>query len=564
MSWMSSQLVVHLGWTLIHFLWEGVLLAGLLALALWLTAGRSSRLRYGLACLALAGMAAAPAVTWCWLGRLPMPAREAPIPAQVQVSGTPESGLLASTTPIERPRSERPAAWLPACAALWMAGVMLLSLRLAGGWAWLQWLRHRPETVPAEDGVQLRLLRLCQRMGLASNIRLLLCERVSGPTVMGWLRPVILVPPAALLGMPPDQMELVLAHELAHILRHDFAINLIQSCVEVLLFYHPAVWWVSAKIRQEREQCCDDLAVRTTGDALDYAAALTRLEALCRPPVPPRPVARALALAATGGSFVHRIRRLISPTAPIPLAPRAGLVLVLMLVGVLGLRARSASDQRPAIQPVATELPPRFVSGQMPPPGTLWLRRYDRSSGDGSRRAGTIYLHVNTVPFVDLMKALKQLEQTPADPVMGYVDLELKTDPETCDPQGLWTYLFLGAEPKRAEYIIQARAAFPTLRPEDKKLDTIILQRPSRFTAQLGVIPDGLNVQVWAGNVPAQSVLRALQQLLAMQPEAGIPQEVRVQVPAGEPGPRITLDLKDKNPSVLWDELNTVIKAEKP
>jgi len=564
MSWIPSPLMLRLGWTLVHFLWEGAVVAGLLALALWLAAGRSPRLRYGLACLALALMAATPMATWQWVGRVPTTAGTTPIPAQWEAQGSLRTTGQASVTPPERPHSESPAAWLPVCVALWMAGVVLLSLRLAGSWAWLQWLRRRPETVAAEDAVQLRLLRLCQRMRLASNIRLLLCDRVPGPTVMGWLRPVILIPPAAMLGMPPDQMELVLAHELAHILRHDFAINLIQSCVEVLLFYHPAVWWVSAKIRQEREQCCDDLAVRTTGDALDYAAALTRLEALCRPPVPPRPAVRALAQAATGGSFVHRIRRLISPMSPIPLAPRAGVVLVLLLAGALGLRARSASDQSPAIQPVATELPPRFVSGQMPPPGTLWLRRYDRDSGDGSRRAGTIYLHVNTVPFADLMKALKQLEQIPADPVTGCVDLELKADPKTRDPHGLWTYLFLGAEPKRAEHIIQARAAFPTLRPEDKKLNTIILQRPSRFTAQLGVIPDGLNVQVWAGNVPAQSVLRALQQLLAIQPEAGIPQEVRVQVPPGGPGTRITLDLKDKNPSVLWDELNTVIKAEKP
>jgi len=556
------SIVARLGWTLAHFLWEGAVLACLLALALWLTAGRSPRLRYGLACLTLVAMIMAPALTWPWLGRALKPEEARSPTAQVEVRGRGDASRLAQVTSAGlRPDAS---AWSPIVVACWMAGVTLLSLRLAGGWTWLQWLRRRRGTVPAGDEVQLRLLRLCQRMRLASNIRILLCERVNGPTVMGWLRPVILMPPAALLGLTPNQVELVLAHEIAHILRHDFAINLIQSCVEVLLFYHPAVWWVSAKIRQERELCCDDLAVRTTGDALDYAAALTRLEALCRPPDSPRQMAQALALGATGGSFMHRMKRLVSPMAPTPMAPRAGLVLVLLAGGVLALNARNASVSRPFIPPVATELTPHFISGQKPPVGMVWLRRYDRDFVEDSRRAGTIYLHANTIPFAALIQALRQLEQAPPDPSRGYVDLELKADPGAKDPQGLWTYLFLGVESARVERVLQARAAFSSLGPEDRKPGTIVIQRMARFTAQLGVLPDGLNVQVWAGNVPANAVLRALQQLLAMQPEAGIPQEVRMQVSPDEPGTRITLDLKDKNPTALWNELQAAAKAEKP
>lgn len=261
---------------------------------------------------------------------------------------------------------------------------------------------------------------------------------------------------------------------------------------------------------------------------------------------------------------MHRIRRLVSPMAPTTLAPRAGLVLILLLGGILALRAGSASGQNPTVPPVATELSPHFVSGQRPPEGTMWLRRYDRDSAGDLRRAGTIYVHVNTVPFGSLMQALEQLDQAPADPTKGYVDLDLKADPKAKDPHGFWTYLFLGADPVRVKRVVQARATFRSLNPEDKKPGTIVIQRMARFTAQLGVIPEGLNVQVWAGNVPAPAVLQALQQLLAMQPEAGIPQEVRVQVPPDEPGARITLDLKDKNPSALWDELNTVIQTKKP
>ncbi|HJV48370.1 MAG TPA: M56 family metallopeptidase, partial [Geothrix sp.] len=543
MIWIDSVWILRLGWTLVHFLWQGVAWATLLALMLWLAKGRSPRLRYGLACLVLAGMITTPVLTWHQLGRTSVPHRIV-VASQGDWPLEPGGGRPALPVAANDSSTRTWEGFFPVVVGVWLLGVATMSLRLAGGWAWLQWLRRRPDTVPAADDLQLRLLRLCQRMSLVSNIRILLCEKVPGPTVMGWLRPVILLPPAALLGMPPDQMELVLAHELAHILRHDFAINLLQSCVEVLLFYHPAVWWVSAKIRQERELCCDDLAVRTTGDALDYAAALTRLEALCRPPDSPQHAAQALALGATGGSFMHRIRRLVSPMAPTPLAPRAGLVLVLLMSGILALRAGSATGQNPTVPPVATELPPHFVGGQRPPEGAMWLRRYDRDSADGLRRAGTIYVHVNTVPFGSLMQALKQLDQAPADPTKGYVDLDLKADPKAKDPHGLWTYLFLGADPVRVERVVQARATFRSLDPEDKKPDTIVIQRMARFTAQLGVIPEGLNVQVWAGNVPAPAVLQALQQLLARQPEAGIPQEVRVQVPPDEPGARITLDLK--------------------
>ncbi|HCZ33778.1 MAG TPA: hypothetical protein DHV93_10200 [Holophagaceae bacterium] len=574
MSWMDQALVARLGWTLIHFLWQGAALAGALALMLWLTKGRSPRFRYGLACLILAAMMVAPGATFHQLGQ----SRTAyGVILKSSGKAAPE---LRSAPPSERPSpvagevsSNRAWEWvLPLGVGLWLMGVAMMSLRLATGWAWLQWLRRRPDTVPAADGIQLRLLRLCQRMRLASNIRILLCEKVPGPTVMGWLRPVILLPPAALLGMPPDQLELVLAHELAHILRHDFAINLLQSCVEVLLFYHPAVWWVSAKIRQERELCCDDLAVRTTGDALDYAAALARLEALCRPPDPPRHAAQALALSATGGSFMHRIKRLISPIAPTPLAPRAGLVLLLILGGFLALEARTAfgGDTLSTVaarsdRDADSNLGDRFNHNQRPPEGTMWLRRYDRDSADGKRRAGTVYVHVNHVTAGEITDALTRLEQAPLDASNGYVDLEVKADLSKRGKDSIFTYLFLGVDPARVRRVVHAWNTFPFLsqRPEDKTAGRIIIQRNNQFTPEIGVIPRGLNVQVWAGDVPVEAVFEALKELTAMAPDAGVPQEIRHQIHSG-PGQsnRISLDLRDKDPMQLWDELEAAMKRQ--
>src|SRR5207249_2224703 len=122
------------------------------------------------------------------------------------------------------------------------------------------------------------LCRLARRVQVPRPVRLLVSAIVQVPTVIGELRPIILMPIGALSGLPPDQVEGLLLHELAHIRRHDYLVNIFQSIVEALLFYHPGVWWISGHIRRERELCCDDLAVSVIGDVLTYARALAELE----------------------------------------------------------------------------------------------------------------------------------------------------------------------------------------------------------------------------------------------------------------------------------------------
>ncbi len=141
---------------------------------------------------------------------------------------------------------------------------------------------------------------------------------------IGWLRPVILVPVSALAGLTPEQMEAILAHELAHIRRHDYLINLLQTVIETLLFYHPAVWWVSRQIRNERENCCDDMAVAACGDALVYARALTKVERL-------RKARLELAVTANGGLLMNRISRLVGAESPRPYHS-AGLVTCMIAI----------------------------------------------------------------------------------------------------------------------------------------------------------------------------------------------------------------------------------------
>jgi hypothetical protein len=152
--------------------------------------------------------------------------------------------------------------------------------------------------------------------------------RVDVPMVIGYLRPAILLPASALLNLTPQQLEAVLAHELAHIRRHDYAVNLLQNLVEGLLFYHPAVWWVGKQVRAEREQCCDDLAVPVCGGVRQYAQALTAMEE-ARMPAP------GAALAANGGPLMQRIRRLLrQPRERRPLLASAiAGITVLMAIG---------------------------------------------------------------------------------------------------------------------------------------------------------------------------------------------------------------------------------------
>ncbi|MBV9958004.1 MAG: M56 family metallopeptidase, partial [Acidobacteria bacterium] len=193
----------------------------------------------------------------------------------------------------------------------------LLSLRALGGWVMAQRLKSW-KTLPATAEWQETLARLSRRLKVSRTVRL--CESVVAevPTVIGWLRPVILVPVSAFVGLSPQQIEALLAHELAHIRRHDYLVNLLQTAVETLLFYHPAVWWISRQIRTEREHCCDDLAVAACGNVLTYARALAELEELRSST---GAATSQLALAAdgggTGGSLLKRIQRLIeTPSSP--------------------------------------------------------------------------------------------------------------------------------------------------------------------------------------------------------------------------------------------------------
>jgi hypothetical protein len=202
--------------------------------------------------------------------------------------------------------------------------------------------------------------RLCDALAIRHAVRLLESAAVQVPAVVGSLRPVILLPVSALSGLTTEQVEMVLAHELAHVRRHDFLLNLLQTVVETLLFFHPAVWWMSRRVRVEREHCCDDLAVAVCGDPARYARALARLEELRTEPLP-------LAMAADGGSLLERVRRLagqggsVRSSATHWLSALGVLTFLLFAVVVPSIPARVPREAAPPVEPAEEESLPADV-----------------------------------------------------------------------------------------------------------------------------------------------------------------------------------------------------------
>jgi hypothetical protein len=218
---------------------------------------------------------------------------------------------------------------------------------------------------PAAPSWEQTLARLARQLHITRAVALAESTRVDVPTVIGWLSPLVLLPVSAIAALSPAQLEAILAHELAHIRRHDYLVNLLQTLVETLLFYHPAVWWVSRRIRIEREHCCDDLAVTLCGDPVAYVNALADLESL-RSTAAPFRRADHIAMAATGGSLLHRVRRLLgtpeshSVRAPIGLAASAAALLVAgITVGASG--RTQPVEQPPALRPGTPAAPVAVV-----------------------------------------------------------------------------------------------------------------------------------------------------------------------------------------------------------
>jgi beta-lactamase regulating signal transducer with metallopeptidase domain/HEAT repeat protein len=321
-----------IGWVLLHSVWQGGVIAAALGGALFLTRRSTSRVRYRLSLAALALCILAPVATVAITESTSLngvPALGAGGSVAPQASGSPavdhpvvptaEPAAISRLETIRIGSTDRGArlltvirqwidAYLPWLVIGWLAGVTVVSIRLLGG-VWRIRRLASSEQRPAGPELRNAALRAAAALRVDPLPRIQESSRITVPQVVGWLRPLILLPVSFGAGLTPAQIEMILAHELAHIRRRDVAVNLIQTIFEALLFYHPAAWWIGRRIRAERENCCDDLALSASGgDRVAYTAALVTLEEL-------RGTALALSAAAVGegrGLLWHRARRLLT------------------------------------------------------------------------------------------------------------------------------------------------------------------------------------------------------------------------------------------------------------
>lgn len=336
----NSPLVHALGWTLLHFVWQGAGVCTLYALLRFLLRNASPVIRYNLSMLTLMLMVVLPIVTFIHLFH-PSPNNAAFKALQI-VAATPTTDRSPSAGGFVQ-LLDQLRIWLQPLVfwtvPLWLSGVLLMALRALGGWRHVHYLRRTADCMSSPKWME-TVRFVSERFGIKKLVRLAVSVSVNVPCVIGWFRPVILLPPSVITGLTPLQIGLILAHELAHIRRQDYLWNLVQITVEVLLFYHPAVRWVSHQARVEREQCCDDMVVSLHGNAIDYARTLTELEILRQPP-------SALLLGATGGQVLDRIHRLLG----LPGTSKVNTWLPLLLITGVLLAALLPLLNRPNVLP---------------------------------------------------------------------------------------------------------------------------------------------------------------------------------------------------------------------
>jgi beta-lactamase regulating signal transducer with metallopeptidase domain len=344
-----------LGWTLLHSLWQGILIALLWRLLILTRTDAQSR--YNFSVLALLTLALAVGFTFFWqlhqteTNFLPIAGGTGVAGVVPEIPFTPEEGSeVFSWQQFVQSWTLRVQHYLPYLVMLWLLGATFLGFRLTGGWFYLKYLRQRQvRPLPAEW--QRQVQRFAGQMGIGRKVQILESRLIEHPLTLGHFKPVILIPLGMLSGLSPEQIEALIRHELAHIRRADYLVNLLQSCIETVLFFHPAVWWISGQIRESREHCCDDLALQQGQDRWEYAQALLQLNKQTVTFKSP------LAMSALGNKhsqLTRRIQRLFGPPRTEHLFTRM-MVLALLLSGSLLTWAFNPSMHSPQASPSVQE-----------------------------------------------------------------------------------------------------------------------------------------------------------------------------------------------------------------
>lgn len=326
---LNESLVQAIGWTILHSIWQGALIVVIAALVLSFFKNPSSKLKYNIYTSTLFAILASSLATFAYLHHTAeTPKIEWSVPVEVQNDKNDIVELVfldnINSTASETQEAETSVSaffsqassladeYMGLIVVLWILGCLFFSIRFIGGFLYIQQLKKH-SIYPVETYWKQKLELIQKRVGIQKSVRLLESAKVKAPMVIGHFKPIILFPIGALSGLNPSQVEAILAHELAHIHRNDYLVNILQSLAEIVLFYHPAAWWLSHKMEAAREHCCDDLAINLCGDRLVYAKALTEIESIRLQEQTPY---LAAAFAGKGGeaNLMERIQRLFSPS----------------------------------------------------------------------------------------------------------------------------------------------------------------------------------------------------------------------------------------------------------
>lgn len=456
---LSDRLIYATGWTLIHSIWQGLLVGLVLAGCLVIFKEQTSKFKYNISISSMFLFFAFSAMTFFHLyqqysyrydntNSMTVMTTIFSSPAAAVNSMSTHSQMIGYYCQILESH-------IPFIVLLWSLGVFILSLRFAGGLFYVQRLKH----YQTNDITQIwshRLNELGERIHLKKSFRLIESAKIQIPVVIGFLKPVILVPAGVLTGLPAAQVDAILAHELAHIYRRDFLVNIFQSIINVIYFFHPVVWWMSSVIRSERENCCDDIALAITGDKLTLARALTTIYEL-NFKVPH------IAMAVFRNRFhlFKRIKRLTHTRSLAPNPVNGYLAACLFIIGILILFVNAGAQLKMDYKELTTEN--SVMEGQ--------IENTELTRADDSHSEETQYLFAQTITPVEKPNnpgsvasvALIDSVDTPVNPKLIQHTNQINIDKEDslfCIPMPVFDFKFLDSIPAQIvdidEQIIQS------------------------------------------------------------------------------------------------------------
>ncbi|PSR55429.1 hypothetical protein AHMF7605_18920 [Adhaeribacter arboris] len=365
-AFITPRLVEALGWTILHSLWQGALVAITLSVLMILLHRHSARIRYAVATMALFSTLVIAGITFIrTYQQVPQPVPVSnSIAREIQPSVTNSASKpMPALTPSGSTKSVLRGAilinfkyyfskHLPVVVLVWLLGMLTMLLKFLGGLAYVQRLKHY-KTYALGTAWNTRLANMAHSLRVKQSVRLFESALVKTPLVIGYLKPIILLPFGTIASLSPEQVEAILAHELAHIYRKDYLFNMLQAFVEILFFFNPAIWWMSDYVRVERENCCDDQAIAVCGNPLIYARALASLETIAVKS--PR---LTLAFAGKDGSLLGRIKRLVQQPNRRPTFSEGFLAACVLIVGLTLLSVSAVAGFKVAVKTVKkTSLP---------------------------------------------------------------------------------------------------------------------------------------------------------------------------------------------------------------